>query len=139
MHLTIVHGHSFRSDDVTEEGDGCLMEALAYSWCFIRRLSTSHMMNVFLQGIRANQNIICVNNQTSVRHISEHIIDERLEHRGTIGQPKRHDKIFVVSISGGEASFPFISLTDVDEDVCAAVGKFRVNFSCPRLFECCRD
>ncbi len=57
----------------------------------------TNMLDMILVGVRVDQYIINIYDDPAIQHVSKHIIDECLEHRQTIGQPERHDKIFVVS------------------------------------------
>lgn len=75
---------------------------------------------MFLHGVRIDQDIVDIDNHESVEHISEDVVDECLEDGGTVDEPERHNKVFVVPSSCGEGSFPFIPLPNSDQ-ICYAL------------------
>ena len=70
------------------------------------------MMNVLLFGPGEDEYIIKIHKDISVEHVSEHIIDEGLEHSRSIGEPERHHQVFVMSCRGVEGRLPLIPLSD---------------------------
>ncbi len=50
------------------------------------------MLDMVLVGVRVDQDIN-IYDDPAIQHVSKYIIDKCLEHRRTIGQPERHDKI----------------------------------------------
>lgn len=60
----------------------------------------SDLMDMFFKCIRVNQDIINVDNDGLIQHVLEDVINEYLEHRRTVDQPERHNKIFTVPCRG---------------------------------------
>ena len=73
--------------------------------------SPPHLLNVFLFGPRKNENVIQVDKEVFVKHVSD-IIDKGLEHCRGIGKHVRHDPIFEVSKRGFKCCLPFIPFLD---------------------------
>lgn len=72
----------------------------------------AHMSNMFLIGFRKDQNVIQIHKHTDIEHITEHIVNQTLKHSRSIGESKRHDKVFIMATRGIEGYFPLISFLD---------------------------
>ncbi len=66
------------------------------------------------------QDVVDIDNYPAVKHVSEYIVNERLENGWTVGKPEGHNEIFVVPSRGGKGGLPLIPLPDADEIVGAA-------------------
>ncbi len=97
------------------------------------------MHDMFLIGLGVNQNVVDVDDYPLVQHISEDIVNKCLEHGRTVGEPERHNEIFIVPRSGGKGSFSLVSLTNADEVVGTTKVQFSEISSSSELFEGCRD
>ncbi len=76
---------------------------------------------------RINEDVIKVYNYGNVKHVSENIVHEALERRGSIGESKRHDMPFKRSIAGPEGCFPFITFGYAYEMISMSKIKFGVD------------
>jgi hypothetical protein len=70
------------------------------------------MLVVLLWVAGVDQDIIKVNNANIIKKVSKNLINERLKSRWRIRQPKRHNPIFIMTITGTESSLPFIASPD---------------------------
>lgn len=75
------------------------------------------MGNVFIQALRENQDIIKVNKNKMIRHVSQNIIDQSLKCCRGIGKTKGHDTVFKMSKVSVESGFPFVTLFTLDQVV----------------------
>ncbi len=66
------------------------------------------MLDMIALVLEEDQDIVEVNKNKSVDHVSEHVIDECLKDRRGVGKPKRHDQILKVP-SGGVKKAVFYS------------------------------
>ncbi len=48
------------------------------------------------QRVRVDQYVIDVEYNPEIEHVPEHIIDVGLEDGWTVGEPERHNKVFIV-------------------------------------------
>ncbi len=56
-----------------------------------------------------DEDVIKVYNYRNIKHVSEKIVHEVLECRGSIGESKRHDTPFEGAVMGLEGCFPFVT------------------------------
>ncbi len=87
------------------------------------------MLSVFRGVIGIDEDVVEVYNYGNVKHVSENIIHEVLERRGSIGESKRHDTPFKKSIAGPEGCFPFITFGYAYEMISVSKIKFGVSLS----------
>lgn len=73
----------------------------------------SDLLDMFFKCFGVDQDIVDIDNDRFVEHVSEDIVDESLEDRQT-------NKIFVVSSSCRECSFPLIFLSNTNQVVSTA-------------------
>lgn len=85
------------------------------------------MMDVLLLGPGEDEDVIEINKDISIEHVSEHIVHHCLEDGRGIGQAERHYEILIVSSWGVECRLPLISFSDADEVVGVAQVKFGEN------------
>ena len=95
--LYFVGGHRETSgrQDVAEIFDAFVVE-LTFLWFGIQPVlpeSAEDLLDLFMVSSfirRINENIVKVDDNTNVQHISEDIVHEVLESAGGVGKPKRH-------------------------------------------------
>lgn len=80
----------------------------------------SDLLHMLLHGIRVDQDIIYLDNNKSVKHVFEYIVNECLKDGRTVDKPEWHNEIFIVTGGCGECSLPFVPLLDANEIVGAA-------------------
>lgn len=73
------------------------------------------MRDVFLQRVGVDEDVIKVNKDKVVEHVTEDVINQVLQYSRGVGKAERHDKILEVSQRGAEGSFPFVPFVDSDE------------------------
>ena len=59
-----------------------------------------------------DKDIIQIHNNEDIKFFCEDLIDVALEYCRSVGQSKRHHRIFEVAVSGLESSFPLISFAN---------------------------
>ena len=64
---------------------------------------------------RENKNIIKVNDAKDVKVITKGILDKSLKGSRSIGETKRHNKVFIKSQRGSKGSLPFISFLNANK------------------------
>jgi hypothetical protein len=67
------------------------------------------MENRLLSRLRKDKDVIKIDKHKPVQHVTEHIIDQNLEHCGSVGQTKQYNQVLVVSTSRVEGCLPLIS------------------------------
>ena len=72
---------------------------------------------MFVLGPGEDQDIIEVDENELVKHVSENVVNKSLEDGRSIGEAKRHHQVLVVAGGGVERHLPFISLSDPDQVV----------------------
>lgn len=82
------------------------------------------MLIMFLEGIRANEDVVYVEEYKLVKHVSEDIINEGLEHCWGISKTEGHDLIFVVPCGHVKSCLPLVSLLHAHKMVGVAQVKF---------------
>ena len=75
------------------------------------------MMDVLLLGPGEDEDVIEINKDISIEHVSEHIIYHCLEDGKGIGQAERHYELLVVSSWSAECRLPLLSFSDAGEVV----------------------
>ncbi len=76
-----------------------------------------------------NEDVVKVYNYGNVKHVSENIVHEALERRGSIGEPKRHDTPFEGAVTGPEGCFPFVTFSYAYEMISMSEIKFGIDAS----------
>ncbi len=71
----------------------------------------------------------------NLEHISEHLIDKRLEDGWTICQAERHNQIFIVPRAGGKGGFSLVPLADADQVIGTPQIQFSVESGCAQEFQ----
>ena len=71
-----------------------------------------------------DKNVVEVNHTKVINEASKGTVDVGLEGGGCIGETKRQNKIFKMTILGPKSSFPFVALMDSDP----VIGISEVNF-----------
>ncbi len=79
---------------------------------------------MFRGGLGEDQDVIQIDENEPVDHVTEDVVDQGLEHSRSVGQPAGHNQVFKVSKGGVEGCFPFVSLADTDKVVCTAQVQF---------------
>lgn len=79
---------------------------------------------------------INVCNDEQVKEVSEDFIDERLEDHRCVSKALWHDLVFTVLPFGEEGNLPFITFSDVNEDIGASKIKFGEDMCLTELFYC---
>ncbi len=67
------------------------------------------MFPVLREIVGINEDVVKVYDYGNIKHVSENIVHEALERRGSIGESKRHDMPFEGAVAGPEGCFPFIT------------------------------
>jgi hypothetical protein len=70
---------------------------------------------VFLERFRIDKDVVHINDEPEVDHITEDMVHHILEGCGGISKPEWHDVELVKALSSAEGGFPFIALTDPNE------------------------
>ena len=65
--------------------------------------------------LEKNLNIVQINEQELVYHITQHIIDKTLENTWAVSQAKRKDLVFIVACGRVEGRLPLIPLLDAHQ------------------------
>jgi len=79
---------------------------------------------VFFFRFGKDKNVVEVNHTKVINEASKGMVDVGLEGGRCIGETKRQNKIFKMTVSGLKSSFPFIALMDSD----LVIGISEVNF-----------
>ena len=61
-----------------------------------------------------NENVVEVDNNEVISHVTEDIIHEMLEGCGGIGHSEGHDQVFERAIAGAKGCFPFVPRGNAD-------------------------
>jgi hypothetical protein len=75
----------------------------------------SDVENVFLGRKRENKDVVEVDE--TIQHVPEHIVYRGLENSGSVGEPKRHDQVLIMSTGRIEGHLPLVSLADPNKVV----------------------
>ncbi|KIK75127.1 hypothetical protein PAXRUDRAFT_173708 [Paxillus rubicundulus Ve08.2h10] len=96
---------------------------------------------LFLEGhvLGVDEDVIQIDYNTNIEHISKDGIDELLESHQSVGQTERHYQPLIGAIVGVEGSLPFVSGHDVDKMVGMPEVNFGVDFAVARGVEEDRD
>ncbi len=70
-----------------------------------------------LLGPGVNKDVVQVDEDMFVEHVTEHVIDEGLEDGRGISEAKGHDKVFVMPGGHVEGRLPLVPLSDADQVV----------------------
>lgn len=62
---------------------------------------------------------INISNVKDVENVLEYLIDQRLKYSWSVGEFIGHNQVFVVALGGVKDCFPFVSLPNKDEIICA--------------------
>ena len=73
------------------------------------------MVNVFILGSGEDQDVIEVDKNKLVNHVSEYVVNKGLEDGRSIGEAKRHHQVLVVASGGVERCLPSVSLSNPDQ------------------------
>ena len=73
------------------------------------------MLRVLCWILRVYEDVVQVSNAEHVQVVTQYSIDVALERCGSVGQPKWHDPVLKVSVSGLERRLPFVSLLDPNQ------------------------
>jgi hypothetical protein len=65
----------------------------------------------------SDKDFVEIDKHKPVQHVTEHIVDQGLEHCGCVGQTKRHNQVLVVSASRIEGCLPLISFLYLNQVV----------------------
>ena len=108
-----IHLYTPCSNDVTQKGDGGAMELALL--CFYKQLvlqkaseNLSDVEHMFFGGAGEDEDVIEVDKDEPVHHVTENIINQSLEHSRGVGKAKWHDQILVVTAGCIEDSLPFV-------------------------------
>jgi hypothetical protein len=80
------------------------------------------------------KDVIQIDDNTYIYHISEDAIDKPLEGGQCIGETFRHNQPFIGSIAHSESSLPLISGRDLDEMISGMEVDFCIDFGMARGF-----
>jgi hypothetical protein len=80
------------------------------------------------------KDVIQIDNNTYVKHISEDAIDKPLEGGQCIGETHRHNQPFIGTIAHVERSLPLISGCDMNKMISGMEVDFRIYFGMARRF-----
>jgi hypothetical protein len=72
------------------------------------------MFSVKLNVVGVDEDVVKIDNNTNIKHVSEDVVHESLEHYGGIGKSERHDLPFERSIADLECGFPLITFGYAD-------------------------
>ena len=75
------------------------------------------MMDMLMLGFREDQNVIEVDEDKLVEHVSEHIVNQGLENSRGIGEAEGHYQVLMMPRRSVKGRFPLISLSDLDQMV----------------------
>src|SRR5437667_8200926 len=67
---------------------------------------------VLLESVQVNKQVVKIGNHEVIKIFSEGVIDEVLKRARSIAKAKRHNLIFIKSISTAEGCFPFFPSGD---------------------------
>ncbi len=85
------------------------------------------MFPVLCGIVGVDEDVIKVYNYGNIKHVSEYVVHEALEHCRSIGESKRHDTPFKGAIAGPEGCFPFITFSYMYEMISMSKIKFGVD------------
>jgi hypothetical protein len=69
---------------------------------------------VLRRVVGIDQDVVDIDNDTNIKHITETVIHETLKNRGTVGKTERHDLPLKRPVSGPKGGLPFVSFRDSD-------------------------
>lgn len=75
---------------------------------------STNVVQMVLQGVGINEDIVNIDYDVTVQHVPEHVVDERLKDRRTVGQAEGHHPVFIVPSRRGEGGLPLITLPDAN-------------------------
>ena len=75
------------------------------------------MMDMLMQSLREDQNVIEIDEDKLVEHVSEHVLKQGLKNSRGIGEAEGHYQVLVMPRRSVKCRFPFISLSDPDQMV----------------------
>ena len=84
----------------------------------------SDMASVFFFGVRVDEYVIKVYQNTNITQVTKDVIHEALESGRCVGESERHYTPFEGAIASPESRLPFVTLSDLDQ----MVGVLEVNF-----------
>ena len=84
----------------------------------------SDMASVFFFGVRVDEYVIKVYQNTNIKQVTKDVIHEALESSRCVGESERHYTPFEGAIASPESRLPFVALSDLDQ----MVGVLEVNF-----------
>ena len=76
------------------------------------------MKNVFFKGIGIDKDVIHVCDSELIKAFVDDFVDVGLEGAGSIGETKRHDAVFEMTITGAKGGLIFISGCDTKPVEC---------------------
>src|SRR5437773_6353850 len=112
-----VHADPFRRDDVAKKGDRLNVEFTFREFKMKARVlktlkNQMYVSLVLLESVRVNKQVVEIGNHEIGKIFSEGVVDEVLKRARSIAKAKRHNLIFIKSISTEERCFPFIPSGD---------------------------
>ena len=78
------------------------------------------MKDVFFKGVGIDKDVIHVCDSELIKTFADDFVDVGLEGAGSIGETKRHDAVFEMTITGAEGGFVFVSGGDTKPVKCVA-------------------
>jgi hypothetical protein len=66
------------------------------------------------QVIRINQDVVDIDNDANIEHITKNDIHETLKNCGTVGKTERHDLPLKQTILGSKGGLPFVVFRNSD-------------------------
>ena len=76
------------------------------------------MKDVFFERVRIYENVVHICNGELIKTFADDFVDVGLEGAGSIGETKRHDAVFEMTITGAEGGFVFVSGCDTKPVEC---------------------
>ena len=75
------------------------------------------MVDMLFAGLGKNEDVVQIDENIFVNHVSEEVVDQGLENCWGIGEVEWHHQIFIKSGGRVKSSLPFIPLSDADKVV----------------------
>ena len=72
------------------------------------------MFSVKLNVVGVDEDVVEIDNNTNIEHVSKDVVYKSLEHCWGVGKSERHDLPFKQSIASSECSFPLITFSYAD-------------------------
>ena len=78
------------------------------------------MKNVFFKGVGIDKDVVHICDSVLIKTFADDLVDICLKRSGSIGETKRHDAVFEMTITGAEGGFVFVSGCDTKPVECVA-------------------